>query len=155
MPTHDFSLTLQATPEVPDADIRPGQAARRHVIEAEGKPSLEGSSASVFHGEPGRWNPEELFIAALAQCHYLSVVFVAQSEGIELHDYRCEARGILEWDSTGAGQMAEVVLEPAVVVGSDDLSRMEDVHQRAHELCFIARSVNCVVTVNPRAIPAS
>src|SRR5205823_4869522 len=38
-----------------------------------GRPQpIAGSSDSAFRGDPGRWNPEQLFTAALAQCHMLS-----------------------------------------------------------------------------------
>ena len=53
------------------------------------------------------------------------------------------------------GQMTEVVLEPVVSVPAPQVDQLEALHQRAHELCFIARSVNCQVTVKPRAIAVS
>ncbi len=155
MPQHQFSLSLHTNPGSGHDELRPGQIARRHTIVADGKPALEGSSASIFHGEASRWNPEELLIAALAQCHYLSVVYVAATRGIEMSDYRCSARGSLEWDSSGRGQMTEVVLEPEVTVSPEHVTLMEDVHREAHDLCFIARSVSCEVTINPRTIEAS
>ena len=36
-----------------------------------------GSSDRVFHGDRERWNPEELLLAALSECHMLSYLHVA------------------------------------------------------------------------------
>jgi organic hydroperoxide reductase OsmC/OhrA len=33
---------------------------------------IAGSSDSTFRGDAARWNPEQLLLAALAQCHMLS-----------------------------------------------------------------------------------
>ena len=45
---------------------------RDHVVSVAGKAEIRGSAARVFHGDLDRWNPEEMLIAALAQCHLLS-----------------------------------------------------------------------------------
>jgi organic hydroperoxide reductase OsmC/OhrA len=44
---------------------------RTHEISAAGKPTLPGSSDPAFRGDPARWNPEELLVASLSQCHML------------------------------------------------------------------------------------
>ena len=52
----------------------------------------------------------------------------------------------MDLNPDGSGQFSEVVLRPAVVVA--DASREPELpalHERAHELCFIARSVNFTV----------
>ena len=150
MSQHRFALRLDTDPGEPSAEIPEARRIRRHVIVADDKPPIEGSSAKAFRGETSRWNPEELFIAALAQCHYLSFVHVATTQGIDFRDYRCEAIGVLDVDSEGHGQIVEVVLEPEVTVAPEHASAVEAAHARAHELCFIARSVSCEVTVKPR-----
>lgn len=155
MREHTFELQLESTADGPQEGVRPGALARRHTISAAGKPTLQGSAAGPFHGEADRWNPEELFIAALAQCHFLSFVYVASTEGVEIVDYHSTASGTLEWDADGSGRMTEVVLEPVVSVPASQVDLLEALHERAHQLCFIARSVTCQVTVKPRAIAVS
>ena len=39
---------------------------RDHAIEADGKPPIEASADPAFRGDAGKWNPEELFVAAPA-----------------------------------------------------------------------------------------
>ncbi|MDP3208253.1 MAG: OsmC family peroxiredoxin, partial [Rhodoglobus sp.] len=49
---------------------------RDHLVTAEGNPPILGSSDRVFHGDAARWNPEEMLVAALSQCHMLSYLHV-------------------------------------------------------------------------------
>lgn len=131
---------------------RPGALARRHRIVAEGKPDIVGSSAKVFHGEASRWNPEELLIAALAQCHFLSFVYLASGAGIGIRAFEMEATGTLKWDSAGKGQMTHVELRPFVSVPGGQRDQAQALHQEAHQACFIARSVNFEVAVIAQTI---
>lgn len=122
---------------------------RDHVVYAPGKPDIAGSSAGAFHGDQSRWNPEELLIAALAQCHFLSYLYLLQREGIELTSYTDQAVGTLRTHPDGSGEMAEVVLSPTVHVALDSVEKATALHDQAHALCFIARSVAFPVRVVP------
>jgi Predicted redox protein, regulator of disulfide bond formation len=143
--THTFQVSLRAySPEAPTR-----MEARAHVLMAQHKPPLKGSSAPTFHGDQAKWNPEELFAAALAQCHYLSYVYVAGEEGLTIHSYTCTATAHLVLTPEG-GQIGLVELIPEVTVAPEDEDLAQRLHDRAHEECFIARSVSCEVTVSPR-----
>ena len=61
--------------------------ARDVVLRAAGKPALEGSADPTFRGDASRWNPEELLIAALAQCHLLSYLHMAVTHGVVVTAY--------------------------------------------------------------------
>ena len=143
--THSFQVSLRASS--PDSPTR--TEARAHELSAEQKPPLKGSSAPTFHGDQAKWNPEELFAAALAQCHYLSYVYVAGEEGLTIHGYTCTATAQLSV-SSGGGQITAVELIPEVTVAPGDEELAQALHVRAHDECFIARSVSCEVTVRPR-----
>lgn len=155
MTQHHFSLTLRATPQAPGDERTAKRLGRRHVVESEGKPPIEGSSAVAFFGEVERWNPEELFLAALAQCHYLSYLFVAERAGLVVRDYRCGAQAILEVEPSGAGQIVRVTLTPEVSVDLGMGERARQLHHEAHELCFIARSVACEVSWDDTVVEVS
>src|SRR5690349_8737377 len=45
---------------------------RDHDLLAEGRPALPASTDPAFRGDPERWNPELLLVAALSDCHLLS-----------------------------------------------------------------------------------
>jgi organic hydroperoxide reductase OsmC/OhrA len=129
---------------------------REHTISAEGKPSIEASADRTFHGNADRWNPEELLLAALSQCHMLSYLHVAVSHGIVVTDYTDAPVGTMVETGDGGGRFSSVVLRPQVTVASaDDLEIAAACHHEASLKCFIASSVNFPVTHEPTARLAS
>ena len=61
---------------------------RQHLVRAAGKThAIEGSSDRTFHGDRERWNPEELLLAALSECHMLSYLHVATNHGVIVRGY--------------------------------------------------------------------
>ena len=129
---------------------------REHTVSANGKPSIEGSADRTFHGDADRWNPEELLLAALSQCHMLSFLHVAVSHGIVVTDYTDEPVGTMVQTAGGSGHFSSVILRPVVTVASAaDLETAAAYHHEASSKCFIANSVNFPVTHEPTARLAS
>jgi organic hydroperoxide reductase OsmC/OhrA len=61
--------------------------------------------------------------------------------GIVVVSYEDRAEGTMEESGEGGGRFVRVTLHPHVrVTGSAE--KAETLHQRAHELCYIANSVN-------------
>jgi organic hydroperoxide reductase OsmC/OhrA len=77
---------------------------REHTVRAAGKHDLEGSSDRVFHGNADRWNPEELLLAALSQCHLLSYLHVAANAGVIVTGYTDDAVGTMMQTPNGGGR---------------------------------------------------
>ncbi|UXZ97522.1 OsmC family protein [Pseudomonas phytophila] len=123
---------------------------RSHVIQAEGKASIEGSSDPSFRGDPKRWNPEELLLASLSACHKLWYLGLCAGAGIVVLEYEDKAEGTMVEESDGAGQFTSVVLKPKVTLApGSDIEGAHALHKTAHEKCFIARSVNFPVSHAP------
>src|SRR5690606_17190259 len=74
---------------------------RELVVRAGGKVDLPGSADPTFHGNRDRWNPEELLVAALSQCHMLSYLHMAVRAGVVVTDYRDEAEGTMRQEGLG------------------------------------------------------
>lgn len=128
---------------------------RELVVSAAGKHPLEGSADKPFRGDPARWNPEELLLAALAQCHLLSYLHVAVTVGVVVTAYEDDARGTMVEDGKGSGAFTEVVLRPRVTVADASMAdAARAAHARANELCFIANSVNFPVRHEPEIVVA-
>ena len=89
---------------------------RELTVTAKGKHPIEGSADKPFRGDLSRWNPEELLLAALAQCHLLSYLYVAVTEGVVVTDYSDSATGTMAEDGNGGGAFTEVRLRPRVTV---------------------------------------
>jgi len=126
---------------------------RRHEIRAAGKPTIAGSSEQSFRGEADRWNPEELLVVSLSQCHLLWFLHLAADAGVLVTGYTDDASGTMRLNPDGSGQFTEVVLRPRVVVASAEMVEpAQQLHERVHSLCFIARSVNFPVRAEPMAV---
>jgi organic hydroperoxide reductase OsmC/OhrA len=146
---HHFAVTTNWTGNrgVGTANYR--SYGRDIVVNANGKPPIEGSSARVFHGDPARWNPEELLIAALSQCHMLSFLHVATNRGVVVTGYDDNATGVLVLEADGGGHFISVTLRPTVTVSGSTLAAVTDIHREASQKCFIAASVNFPVLHEP------
>jgi organic hydroperoxide reductase OsmC/OhrA len=124
---------------------------RSNQVGSEGKPPIPGSSDPAFRGEADRWNPEELLVASLSQCHMLWYLHLASVAGVVVVAYSDSPEGTMIEDlPAGGGRFSEVILRPAVTVASAEMvERAAPLHQRAHELCYIANSVNFPVRHEP------
>jgi organic hydroperoxide reductase OsmC/OhrA len=116
---------------------------RDHMVEADGKPPIPGSADPAFRGDPARWNPEDLLVAALSACHQLWYMHLCADAGIVVTAYEDAAEGTMVEEADGGGRFTAVVLRPRVTVapGSDAEAALR-IHADAHRLCFVARSVN-------------
>ncbi|MFF2824046.1 OsmC family protein [Arthrobacter koreensis] len=125
---------------------------RDHVLRAPGLPDLPGTADPTFHGDRDRWNPEQLLLSALAQCHMLSYLHVAVKNGISVISYQDDAEGTLRLNRDGSGEFTSVLLRPEVHISEGSPEQATSLHEEAHRLCFIARSVNFPVEHEARTI---
>ncbi|WP_029145661.1 OsmC family protein [Microbacterium luticocti] len=120
------------------------------TLSAAGKPDLLASSDKPFRGDPTRWNPEDLLLAALSECHLLSYLHACVAAGVVVVGYTDDASGVMTEDGAGGGAFTEVVLRPHVVVAEASMVESATAaHHQAHEWCFIANSVNFPVRIQP------
>src|SRR5262252_657364 len=71
---------------------------RHHQVAAagvDGKPPIPGSSDPAFRGAAKRWNPEELLVASLSQCHMLWYLALCAQAGVVVVDYRDRPQGTM------------------------------------------------------------
>jgi len=118
---------------------------RAHEIEMANQ-TLLGSCSEHWGGDPGKADPEELFVASLSTCHMLWFLDFARRARHRVLSYEDEPEGTLDGSC-----FTLVVLRPRVVFKDDvpeDATRL--LHHQAHRACFIANSVNCAVKVKPR-----
>lgn len=116
---------------------------RAVTIEIDGKPTLEASADRPFRGDPAKWNPEDMLVSALSECHLLSYLHACVTLGVVVLEYTDRAEGTMVLDGRGGGAFREVVLRPRVVVAEASMvAEAHRAHTLAHEWCFIANSVN-------------
>ena len=124
---------------------------RDYVISAEKKPDIAGSSDPAFLGDASRWNPEDLLLASACACHKLWYLHLCAEAGISVYTYIDNATGtMIEGEK---GRFTGITLKPEITLRpGDDINRALALHHRAHELCFIANSLNFPVTCEPNII---
>jgi organic hydroperoxide reductase OsmC/OhrA len=123
---------------------------REYRVAIEGKPELHGSADVAFRGDADRFNPEDLFVAAIASCHMLSYLALCAKHGICVIAYEDAAAGTMKEDGKGGGRFEEVVLHPVVTIAdAEQVERATKLHARAHESCFIANSCSVPIRHEP------
>jgi organic hydroperoxide reductase OsmC/OhrA len=147
---HRYALTVTWTGDTGEGTSTYRGYRRTHVVSADGPPDLVGSADRTFHGDRERWNPEQLLLAALAQCHMLSYLHVCVDAGVVVTGYVDRATGSMRTEADGSGRFTGVVLHPEVTVaGSTMVEAATRAHRRANELCCIANSVSFPVHHEP------
>lgn len=149
--THQYVVAVEWTGNTGSGTSTYRGYERRHEITAPtgGKPPIPGSSDPAFRGDPARWNPEELLVAALAACHKLSYLHLCADAGIGVTSYTDQAEGTMV-EEGGGGHFTRVILRPMITIAAGgDLERARVLHHRAHAMCYIASSVNFPVEHEP------
>ena len=148
--THTYRLTVEWTGNLGAGTATYRGYERAHLIRSAGTPDLVGSSDPAFRGDPARWNPEELLVAALSTCHQLAYLHVAVLAGVVVTAYTDDAVGEMTEDADGGGRFRSVTLHPTVTVTDRSmLEAAQQLHADAHEKCFIASSVDFPVRHEP------
>ncbi len=100
--------------------------------------------------DPAGVDPEEALVAALASCHMLFFLDLAARKGLRVLSYKDHAVGEMGRREDGREAMVRATLRPEVAfAGASDPDVTAALHQRAHELCYIANSVNFPVGMEP------
>jgi len=140
--THSYRLALRWTGNRGSGTADYRAYDRDHELSAPGKATIAGSSDPAFRGDGSRWNPEELLVASLSQCHLLWYLHLAATAGVVVTAYDDEPSGQMDEDGDLGGRFTEVVLRPRVqVLDQSMVATAQALHERVGEVCFVARSV--------------
>ncbi|WP_017791772.1 OsmC family protein [Leucobacter salsicius] len=146
---HEYAITVEWVGNRGTGTSGYREYGREQLIHGAHKPPLAGSADPTFRGNRDRWNPEEMLLSALAQCHMLSYLHVAVRDGVVVTDYVDDATGVLLQRGMG-GAFESVTLRPRVTVASADMvEAARAAHSDAQKFCFIANSVNFPVHHDP------
>jgi organic hydroperoxide reductase OsmC/OhrA len=107
---------------------------------------LAASSAPERGGDPAKADPEQLLVASASACHMLWFLDFSRRERIRVLSYEDEAEGLMD-----ERRFVRIVLRPTIDFDEEpEPEVVARLHERAHEACFIANSLNCPVEVEPR-----
>ncbi|HMD70455.1 MAG TPA: OsmC family protein [Bryobacteraceae bacterium] len=149
--THRYRVTVNWLGNLGSGTSNYSAYGRDHQLNAPGKATtISGSADPAFRGDGSRYNPEELLLGAISSCHMLWVLHLCADAGIVVTLYSDEATGELVQHPDSSGEFTVAVLRPRMVI--TDASRIREalaMHDRAHSLCFVARSVAFPVKHEP------
>jgi organic hydroperoxide reductase OsmC/OhrA len=97
----------------------------------------------------GAVDPEEMLVGAIATCHMLSFLHIAREAGFAVTRYRDAAEGVMEKRDDGEMWVSRVALRPEVTYEGRQPTPAErdELHEKAHHICFIANSVKTEIVV--------
>jgi organic hydroperoxide reductase OsmC/OhrA len=123
---------------------------RSHTISVKGKPDLHLTTDNPFVGDSSKLNPEDLLVAAISSCHMLSYLYLCAMEGVIVTSYKDNASGIMIEKASGGGSFESVTLNPVFTVSDSSMKEKAiALHHKAHDICYIANSVNFAVLCHP------
>ena len=150
MKTHHYHSTVTWTGNTGSGTSDYLSYSRDHLIAIENKPDLLGSSDTAFRGDGTKHNPEDMLLASLSVCHMLWYLHLCADAGIIVTAYTDTPSGVLHEREGGGGKFTEVNLYPQVTIAGDKYNDLAlALHDKAHECCFIANSVNFPVKHEP------
>lgn len=127
---------------------------RNHQALLNGGQTLKVSASAEYKGDPACADPEQLLLSALASCHMLTFLAIAELKGYVVEHYRDTPCGHLEKNAQGRMAITRIELSPAVRFGGDaqpDAAALARLHEAAHRNCFIANTISAAVSVTPVA----
>ena len=140
----------------PGEDFAKGQYSRGHSWNFDGLTNVAASASP--HIVPMPWanpdavDPEEAFVASAASCHMLFFLDFARRAGFIITGYDDEAEGLMEKGADGKMRITRITLRPKIVWSGDapDQARIDELHHKSHEACFIANSITTEIVVESR-----
>lgn len=127
---------------------------RGHEWSFDGGLTIPGSSSPLVVPSPmsvtAAIDPEEALVASISSCHMLWFLGLASRAGFVVDRYDDQAFGVMERNPHGKIAFTGVTLRPHIEFSGDRAPTEDEIaalHQRAHEACYIANSVNFEVTV--------
>jgi len=136
-----------------DGAFLSGRYSRRHEWRFDGGAIVTGSSAPAVVAEPmsdpAGVDPEEALAASVASCHMLWFLALAQQAGLDVASYRDRAEAELGRLASGRTAVTRITLRPDVAFAgpAPDPAELARLHDKAHERCFIANSLNCEIVI--------
>lgn len=130
----------------------PGQTGARSYtrdmqVEPAGKAAILGSAGARFFGDDSRYNPEDLMLASLAECHLLTYLALATRAGVRFEELSIQLTGVLG-SSGGKTRFLRATLTPhATLAEGSDAALARALHRDAHEQCFMSNSVNFPIEI--------
>ena len=149
LPEHKYEVRTTWTGNTGQGTATYLSYSRDHEISIANAQPIPGTTDVRRFHDVSRYSPEELVVGALSACHMMWLLHLCSEAKITVVSYVDDAQGQMMTQGR-TGQLSEVTLRPVMKI--TDSSRVQDavaLHEEAHKLCNIARSVNFPVHCTP------
>ena len=151
MAAHTATVVWERSPGDPFTGSR---FSRAHRWSFDGGLNLPASSSPAViprFSDPAGIDPEEAFVASLSSCHMMTFLYLAAKRGYIVNRYEDHAEGELAKNENGRFWLSRVTLRPRIDWDGEapDTATTGQMHEQAHEECFIANSVRTEVRCEP------
>ncbi|QIL89282.1 OsmC family peroxiredoxin [Microbulbifer sp. SH-1] len=118
------------------------------TLTAEGLAPLASAAPSQFDGPGDQWSPEELLVAAVADCFILTFRAIAKYNNLDWTNLECSATGTLDKDGRKTCFTAFEVNATLRVPQGTDTDKAHKLLEKSEENCLITNSLSAPVTLN-------
>jgi len=115
-------------------------------LTAAGRPDLAVATPPGFKGGiEGVWSPEDLFVGSLASCYAVTLVAVAERDGITFDALEVDGVGHVERMADGRFGFISIELQARVEVAAERVEATELAAVRAKDLCLVSIALDAPV----------
>jgi len=126
---HLYTVNVAGTPE------------NNLVTSANNLPDLATAPPKSFGGPGDKWSPEDLLIAAVANCTVLSFKAIARASKLDWISIECESQGVLDKVDRKI-QFTKINTRAKLVIpSSSDSEKALKLLNKAEEVCLISNSL--------------
>jgi organic hydroperoxide reductase OsmC/OhrA len=141
--SHHYKINVKWTGNKGTGTSKYDAYERSHVLNIDGKKTIECSSDAPFRGDVHFHNPEDMLLYSLSACHMLWYLHLCADAGIMVIEYTDNAEGTLTMVKDGASKFTEATLHPTIkITDASQIEKAISLHHEAHKKCFIANSCN-------------
>ena len=135
---HHYKVAAAATP---DGDVS---------VTAAGVPAIASAPPVQFDGPGDRWSPEDLLVAAVADCFVLSFKAIARASKLDWTALECTAEGTLDRvDRVTRFTRFDVSADLRVPAGIDE-ARAQRILEKSEAACLITNSLTAEAHLTTR-----
>ena len=100
-------------------------------------------------------NSEEMLLSAISTCYKLCYLRLCLQEGVKIVSFVDKSIAIMIEREGSSGCFIEVILFPEIIVSDKSMiQRAKELHLKANDLCYAARSCNFPVQYKPKIMVA-
>jgi organic hydroperoxide reductase OsmC/OhrA len=125
------------------------------VVSAEGLPDIESAGPPQFGGPGGVWSPEELLVAAVADCFILSFRAIARTARLEWSTLECEVDGELDKIEKFTQFTGFKVQAKLTIPDEKDRKKAGVILEKADKYCLVSNSLKAASELTTEVIVES